>query len=149
MEVSYDKPVMLTTNHDKKVQKNNQDCAHKRSLSEHDNTNNTDKLAIELEKIALIENGRDASLKYYSEYKKFISSRKKQDFNKTVSIKKLSADKRLKRPNNTIKESKRHCSSKSSSKDKAVEKIDKAESFDYSYKGIFEKILARLDRIEK
>ncbi|CAG8746232.1 2559_t:CDS:1, partial [Dentiscutata erythropus] len=39
---------------------------------------------------------------------------RKRDFNETVSIKKPSADKRLKRPNNTVRESKRLCGSKGS-----------------------------------
>ncbi|CAG8785940.1 19175_t:CDS:1, partial [Dentiscutata erythropus] len=53
-----------------------------------------------------VENRRVASSKYYSEHKKVLSNRRKLDLNETVSIKKPSADKRLKRSNNTIRESK-------------------------------------------
>ncbi|CAG8714828.1 16170_t:CDS:1, partial [Dentiscutata erythropus] len=43
MEISYNKLVVLTTDYDRKVQENNQDCACKRSLSECKDTDNTDK----------------------------------------------------------------------------------------------------------
>ncbi|CAG8582327.1 23181_t:CDS:1, partial [Dentiscutata erythropus] len=61
-----------------------------------------------------IENGKLTSSKYYGEQKKPLSNRKKLDFNETVVSKKSSGDRRQKRPDSTIRESKRHCSSKRS-----------------------------------
>ncbi|CAG8797380.1 10754_t:CDS:2, partial [Dentiscutata erythropus] len=60
------------------------------------------------------ENKRLASSKYFSERKRVQSSRRKHDRDKAVSIKKSSTDRRLKRPNDTVRESKHHYGSKSS-----------------------------------
>ncbi|CAG8727446.1 4095_t:CDS:1, partial [Dentiscutata erythropus] len=63
---------------------------------------------------AEIKNGKLASLKYYGEHKKPLSNRRKLDFNKTVTSKRSSRDRRQKRLNSTIRKSKRHCGSKRS-----------------------------------
>ncbi|CAG8824708.1 4641_t:CDS:1, partial [Dentiscutata erythropus] len=52
--------------------------------------------------------------KYYSEYKKSLSNRKKHDLNKTVTVKKLIGDRRQKGHYSTLRESKHYCSSKRS-----------------------------------
>ncbi|CAG8608008.1 4332_t:CDS:1, partial [Dentiscutata erythropus] len=63
---------------------------------------------------AKLENKKLANSKYYGKHKKSLSNRRKFDFNETVTGKKSSKNRRQKRPNSTIRESKYHCGNKRS-----------------------------------